>query len=142
MLCIARRSRQAAGRTADLARADMKSLHVDRDFDAVLCLGTAFNYLDAPGDARKALQRFRRQLRAGGLLALDVTNFDAWIRNPQNARTEVDYRSPGGTRVAIFAFNEQDLTRSIHKARFITAIQKDGRIEIAFDEASLRIWMR
>ena len=120
MLRVARRGLTAARRSADLGRADMRSLELNRKFDAVLCLGTAFNYLVASDEIRMALRGFRRHLRPGGLLVLDLTNFDGWIRNPQNVRAEVDYHAPDGTRVAIFAFNEQDLRHSLHHARFLT----------------------
>lgn len=142
MLSQARGKLHAAGRTADLARGDMRSLNLKRSFDAVLCLGTAFNYLASPADVRAALRTFRRHLRPGGLLVLDLTNFDAWIRRPMNARAEVDSRAPDGTRIAIFALNDQDLPRKIHHARFLTAIQRGDRLDLAYSEAPLRIWRR
>ena len=142
MLQIARRRLKESGRSADLGQADMRSLPLDREFDVVLCLGTAFNYLAKPTDVRRALRGFRRQLREDGLLVLDLTNFDAWIRNPQNTRAEVDYRAPDGTRIAVFALNDQDLARSIHLARFLTVVQTARGIDIRFDEAPLRIWTK
>ncbi len=142
MLRIARRRLEESGRSADLGQADMRSLRLDREFDALLCLGTAFNYLAKSTDVRRAMQGFRRRVRKGGLLVLDLTNFDAWIRNPQNARAEVDYRAPDGTRIAVFGFNEQDLTRSIHLARFLTVVQSGRGIDLRFDEAPLRIWTK
>ncbi len=142
MLRIARRRLRESGRSANLGRADMRSLRLEREFDAILCLGTAFNYLAESSDVRRALRGFRRQVRRGGLLVLDLTNFDAWIRNPQNARAEVDYRTPDGSRIAVFAFNDQDLPRSTHLARFLTVVQTGRGIDIRFDEAPLRIWTK
>lgn len=142
MLRVARRAVAKAEQKAELRHEDLRSLNLRRSFDAILCLGTAFNYLTEAADARRAMTVFRRHLRTGGLLVLDLTNFDAWIRNPQNARAEVDYRAPDGTRIAIFAFNDQERARGIHHARFLTAIQKGRRIDIAFDEAPLRIWRK
>jgi hypothetical protein len=52
----------------------------------------------------------------------------------------VDHRAPDGTRIAIFAFNEQERRKKIHQARFLTVIQKGGRIDVRFDETPLRIW--
>ncbi|TLZ74888.1 MAG: class I SAM-dependent methyltransferase [Methanobacteriota archaeon] len=142
MLRIARRRLEESGRSADLGQADMRTLRLDREFDAILCLGTAFNYLAKAIDIRRALRGFRGHVRKDGLLVLDLTNFDAWIRNPQNARAEVDYRAPDGMRIAVFGFNEQDLTRSIHLARFLTVVQTGRGIDIRFDEAPLRIWTK
>ncbi len=142
MLAAARRNLQAAGMDADLAKADMRHLDLGRTFDAILCLGTAFNYLAASADARAAFSRFRTHLRPGGLLVLDIANFDAWIREPRNARAEVDYHAPDGTRIAIYAFNEQDLVRRVHHAGMITAVRRGRRLELAYSEAPLRIWTK
>ena len=142
MLRVARRNLRTAGVTADVSRADMRSLRLGRRFDALLCLGTAFNYLASSADANKALQTFRDQIRPRGVLVLDLTNFDAWIQHPKNVRAEVDYQSVDGTRIAIFAFNEQDVGRRIHYARFLTVVQRRHRIDIGFDEAPLRIWKK
>ncbi len=142
MLASARRNLRAAGKDADLAKADMRHLDLGRTFDAVLCLGTAFNYLATAADVRHALSRFRKHLRPGGLLVLDTTNFDAWIRDPKNASAEVDYRAPDGTRIAIFALNEQDLRRRVHRAGMITAVQRGRRLELSYSEAPLHIWTK
>ena len=142
MIRVARRNLQTAGVTADVDRAEMQSLHLGRRFDALLCLGTAFNYLASSADVHKALRTFRDHIRPKGLLVLDLTNFDAWIRHPNNVRAEVDYRSVEGTKIAIFAFNEQDVRKGIHHARFLTVVQRRHRADIGFDEAPLRIWKK
>src|SRR5256712_2866031 len=120
----------------------MRTRQLSREFDALLCLGTAFNYVTSPSDVRRTLAVFRRHLRGGGLLVLDLTNFDAWIRHPQNARAVVDHQAPDGTRVAIFAFNEQERRKKIHHARFLTVVQKGRKLDIRFDETPLRIWAK
>jgi len=142
MLRVARDRLVRARRTADLGRADMRDLDLGRTFDAILCLGTAFNYLASRDGAKRALRGFRQHLRPGGLLVLDLTNFAAWIRHPQNARADVDHRVPDGTRIAVFGFNDQDLARDIHLARFLTVAERHGRIDVWFDEAPLRIWKK
>lgn len=142
MLRVARRNLREAGRTADIAEGDMRSLRLDRTFDAVLCLGTAFNYLSVLREVESGFRTMRRHLRSGGLLVLDLTNFDAWIRNPRNACVEVDYRAKDDTRIAIFAFNEQSPDRKLHYARVLTAVQRKGKIDMSFDEAPLRVWTK
>ncbi len=140
MLKVARRTLRAAGKDADLGIADMRQLALRRTFDAVLCLGTAFNYLATREDVRAALKAFRRHLRPGGLLVLDTTNFEAWIHDPKNASVEQDYSAPDGTRIAVFAFNDQDLPRGIHQARLISAVQRGRTLNLSYSEAPLRIW--
>lgn len=140
MLRVARRNLRAAGKDADLGRADMRRIALGRTFDALLCLGTAFNYLVSGEDVRATLRAFRKHLRVGGLLVLDTTNFERWIGDPKNASVEVDCRAAGGTRIAVFAFNDQDLPHRIHQARFISAIQRGRVLDLSYSEAPLRIW--
>ncbi len=142
MIHVARRNLARAGRTADIGTGDMRTLQIHRSFDAVLCLGTAFNYLSNQEDVRRALRSFRRHLRPGGLLVLDLTNFEPWIRHPENARAEVDYRPDERTRLAIFAYNEQNPSKTVHLGRFLIVHEHDGRIDLALDSASMRVWTR
>ena len=55
MLRVARGALKAVGRNADLDEADMRTLHLSREFDALLCLGTAFNYVTSPSEIRRTL---------------------------------------------------------------------------------------
>ncbi len=142
MLAVARRNLGSAQRTADVARGDLRSLRLGRTFDAVLCLGTAFNYITEDADVRKALRTARLHLRPGGLLVLDLTNFTSFGAKPRNVRAETDYRDPDGTRIAIYAFNDQDRRRRIHTARFITLVHRGNLIRLSFDESPLRMWTK
>jgi len=140
MVRVARRALERARMTADVRVADLRALRLDREFDAVVCVGTAFNYLVEPRDVRLAMTAFRRHLRRGGFLVLDLTNFDAWIDHPTNARAEVDVRARDGTRIAIYGFNEQSPAKMLHYARLLTVLQRGHRIDVRFDEAPLKIW--
>jgi len=142
MVRVGRRAARQADIPADVATGDMRTLRLGREFDALLCIGTAFNYLTEPRDVRMAFRTFRTLLRPGGLLVLDLTNFDAWIDDPMNARTEIDRRTPSGTRIAIFGFNEQTPAKTLHIARFLTVVQRGRSIDVRFDEAPLKVWSK
>ncbi|HWM50693.1 MAG TPA: class I SAM-dependent methyltransferase [Thermoplasmata archaeon] len=142
MVAHARRALRSSRRRADVRRADMRTLDLGRTFDAVLCLGTAFNYLVEPTEIRATVGVFKKHLHPRGILILDLTNFEAWIRNPMNARAEVDETFPDGVRVTVFGLNDQDLRRRIHSARFITAVKRGRRLDLRFSEAPLRIWRK
>lgn len=142
MVRVGRRTLQRARVPADLAVGDMRTLHLGRTFDAVLCLGTAFNYLLEPADVRRAMKALRGHVRPGGLLVLDLTNFDAWIDDPMNARLEVDRRAFDGTRIAVFGFNEQSPGKMVHVARFLTVSQRGRDIDVRFDEAPMKVWSK
>lgn len=140
MLEAARRSLRRAGREAELHEVDMREVDLPGTFDALLCLGTAFNYLSREPDWDRALQRFHHHLRADGVLVLDIANFAKWIDDPENAGVDVDYRAPDGTRITFFRYNEQNTDKSLHLARFLSVFQQDGGIDIAWDEAVLKVW--
>ncbi len=142
MLSVARRNLRTLELKADLDRADMRTLRIDRSFDAALCLGTAFNYLTGAAEVHRTLRTFHNLVKTGGLLVLDLTNFESFIDNPMNALAEVDYRAPNGTRIAIFAFNAQNRPKTVHHARFFTVVQRGTRIDVRFDEAPLQVWRK
>jgi len=138
-LRLAKRGYEIVGRdlSPDMIRVGRRALRM-----AGLCLGTAFNYLAEPRDVRLALRSFRHLLRPGGLLVLDLTNFDAFIDRPMNVRTEMDYRTSDGTRIGIFGFNDQNPSKTVHIARFLTVVQRGRDIRIGFDEAPLKVWRK
>ena len=142
MVRMGRRAAREAGIRADVAVGDMRTLRLGREFDAAMCIGTAFNYLTEPKDVRTAFRTLRNLLRPGGLLILDLTNFDAWIDAPMNARLESDLRTSSGTRIAIFGFNDQTPAKTLHIARFLTVVQRGRKIEVRFDEAPLKVWSK
>jgi len=69
MIAIAR---EKAGESAAISVADMRDLPTYGDFDLVLCLGDAVNYLLSKQELEEALCGMRRNLRPGGLLMFDV----------------------------------------------------------------------
>jgi SAM-dependent methyltransferase len=142
MVAQARRAFRFSSGQGDVGRGDMRTLDLGRTFDAILCLGTAFNYVVEPDEIRATVRGFKKHLRPRGILILDLTNFEAWIRNPMNARADVDEIFPDGVRVSVFGLNDQDLRRRIHYARFITAAKRGQRLDLRFSEAPLRIWRK
>ena len=59
----------------DLVQQDMRHIKLGKTFDAVVCLGSGFTYMQRDGDVENALSSFRRHLNDGGVLIFD--NFDA-----------------------------------------------------------------
>jgi SAM-dependent methyltransferase len=72
MLAIARRRLEATGLRAELIRAPMQSFEAPGRFSLVLIPARAFQHLIEPADQRACLERVRRSLRPGGLLAIDL----------------------------------------------------------------------
>ncbi|MEW6031925.1 MAG: class I SAM-dependent methyltransferase [Bacillota bacterium] len=79
MLDVARAKAEVLGLDIEFAVQDMKDLQTaglasGTEFDLVICLYDSINYLTDPRDLRRALAGFRRALRPGGLLVLDVNS--------------------------------------------------------------------
>ncbi len=62
---------------------DWRKMHgfTDASFDAIICLGNSFTYMQTPEAQRKALQNFHRILRPEGLLLIDQRNYDYILQN-------------------------------------------------------------
>lgn len=75
----ARRDAVEAGVEVDYRRGDMRALDAEGDFDVLVNWFTSFGYFDDDTD-RDVLRRFRRALRPGGRLVLDLANRDRLVR--------------------------------------------------------------
>lgn len=85
MLAVARRRAAASTR---LLPADMRTLPRLGEFDLVLCLDDAVNYLDGPDELERAFRSARRQLAPHGLYLFD-TNTLATYAGPFSASWSV-----------------------------------------------------
>ncbi len=69
-----------------LLRQDMRRIKLEEKFDAVVCLGSAFTYMQTHRDVVHSLRCFHRCLKKGGILIFDcfdakgfnVERFDRW----------------------------------------------------------------
>ena len=54
---------------------DMREIDFDAQFDAIICMNSAFLYLLTDDDILKTLKAFQRALNNGGLVIMDIMNF-------------------------------------------------------------------
>jgi SAM-dependent methyltransferase len=69
---LAREAAAAEGLELDLVRGDMRELAWEDEFDAVLCMFTAFGYFEDEADDLRVLERVARVLHPGGSFLLDT----------------------------------------------------------------------
>jgi SAM-dependent methyltransferase len=69
-----------AGSGVDYRLGDLRDLPVDGPFDAALSWFTSFGYFDDDGN-RRALSEYRRVLRPGGRLLIEMHNRDNFVRH-------------------------------------------------------------
>ncbi|MDQ2588071.1 class I SAM-dependent methyltransferase [Saccharothrix yanglingensis] len=65
--------RSSAGLDVEFIRADMREVPQDDGFDAVVCLGNSFGYLEL-GDLREFAAALGRAVRSGGGLVVDLAS--------------------------------------------------------------------
>jgi SAM-dependent methyltransferase len=71
-------AREKVGDRAEVSVADMRELPVFGEFDLVLCLDDAVNYLLSPEELEEALSGMRRNLGPEALLMFDVNTLEAY----------------------------------------------------------------
>jgi SAM-dependent methyltransferase len=84
MLSAAKRNAAAAGVTIPLRRRAWLSprrWRNGRTFDAVICLGNSFAHLLKRAYRKRALDRWHSLLNQGGILIVDVRNFDGLLHS-------------------------------------------------------------
>jgi len=77
---------------------------VDRNFDAVICMGNSFAHLPDECDGKKnmhqlAISNFREMLKPGGILIIDHRNFDYIVKNGKSPSKNIYYMSTFSTTV-------------------------------------------
>ena len=67
MLDVLREKTGQVGIEMSVVRCDMKDIEFKKEFDAIICMYTSFNYLLTDQDIEKALVAFHRTLRPDGI---------------------------------------------------------------------------
>ncbi|MFC1714327.1 class I SAM-dependent methyltransferase [Candidatus Poribacteria bacterium] len=75
MLDTLRKKAEAAELEPHVFNKDMREVDLADEFDAIICMNTAFMYLLADEDILHALKAFRQALRPGGVAIIDIMNF-------------------------------------------------------------------
>jgi len=60
---------------ANVIKKDMKDMNFAEEFQAIICMNTAFMYLLTDEDILQALKGFRKALEPGGVAIIDIMNF-------------------------------------------------------------------
>lgn len=60
----------------NLFHQDMRDIRIETRFDAVICLGSSFTYMQCDEDVEKALSSFQRHLEQEGVLMFDNFDYD------------------------------------------------------------------
>jgi len=75
MLDVCREKAEAENLSPRIFRKDMREIDFADEFDAIICMNTAFQYLLTDEDMLKALGAFHSALKPGGVAIIDLMNF-------------------------------------------------------------------
>ena len=100
LLAEARQAAAEAGVQVRWVESDMRKIPFESEFDAILCMFTAFGYLEADEEDQKVLDAAARALRPGGQLLLDLPNHDATARSTLRDGTR-EWREVGPGRYTL-----------------------------------------
>ena len=113
------RAREKA-RTEDVAAAflegDVRTLQLERTFDAALLLFAVIGYQRTNGDVRATLRTVRRHLRPGGVLVLDTWHGPGVLASPPGTSDRVTETDRGPVRR--LAEGELDVRRHLCTVRY------------------------
>ncbi len=126
----------------ELIRQDMREIRVSETFDALLCLGSGFTYMQTEGDVDRALRSFADALREGGMLIFD--NFDA---------DGINFGYFGRWRESVFDLGDMRITRRSMNSDYREAddswrvdwlyiIEKEGGTRTVEDSSRIRAFHR
>lgn len=111
--------------------------HVNRDFDAVICMGNSFAHLpDELHNQEKqelAITNFREMLRPGGILIIDHRNFDYIVANGKSPSKNIYYQSTWETHVDTeFDKNQSGEVTNI-KLDYAMTVPLDVQVKMGLD---------
>ena len=110
MLAAARTRASAAGvQGLELVLGDIRTLRLDRQFDAVICMFAVLGYQTTDADVAATLATVREHLRPGGRFAFDVWYGPAVEATGPSARVKVVPTPDGSIERSASAILEPDL---------------------------------
>lgn len=132
MLSQYRKKAEARGISVELHQQDLRSLDLGRQFDAVVCMFDAVDYLPDNGDLAAALQRIAAHVRPQGLFVFDFWHAVPILQGHDPVRIR-EFPLDGGRLLRISA-TVLDIPRQIAKVEFRVLAFEGERLVSDFTE--------
>jgi SAM-dependent methyltransferase len=88
MLDALKKKAEATKLKPRLFRKDMRKMDFADEFDAIICMNSAFQYLLTDEDILQTLRAFHRALKPGGVAIIDMMNFLSLLGRYKESRVE------------------------------------------------------
>jgi ubiquinone/menaquinone biosynthesis C-methylase UbiE len=113
---------------------DMKTLHLNQEFDVVICMFSAMNYNTSFKELGMTLKNFHNHLKPGGVLIFDYgINKENWIEGLVSVDTVVD------NNLKLARICQSHLEDGIFNADFVFLIKEDGKLDFDIDQHKLGV---
>lgn len=101
----------------DIAQSSFEDLpdRVHRKFDAVLCMGNSLPHLSTKGDVEHSLKNFATVLHSGGILFLQILNYNRILANRERVQSVKELG--GVTFVRFYEFHSDHVIFNILKLK-------------------------
>jgi ubiquinone/menaquinone biosynthesis C-methylase UbiE len=114
---------------------DMKTLHLNQEFDVVICMFSAMNYNTSLRELGRTLKNFYNHLKPGGVLIFDYgINKENWIEGLVSVDTVVD------NNLKLARICQSSMEDGIFNADFVFLIKEDGKLDFDIDQHKLGVF--
>jgi SAM-dependent methyltransferase len=132
MLSQYRTKADARGMRVELHQQDLRSLNLDRQFDAAVCMFDAIDYLPENADLAAALRRIAAHVRPGGLFVFDFWHAVPILRGHDPVRVREFLLDDG--RLLRISKTTLDIARQVAKVEFRVFVFEGDRLLTEFSE--------
>lgn len=126
MIAKALEKAKKAGLNIDFRVADLRSLSLDKKFDAVISMFAVIDYFTATADLQKVIKNLRSVLKEHGLLVFDVWNGLAVLRILPEVRVKVVEEK--GRRAIRWVYPELDALNHLCRNRYHLIVTEENKI--------------
>jgi len=134
---VARGNAEKEGVSLKIVEGDMQSLPFSEEFDAVICMGDAFQYLLTDEAIDAAVQCFHKALRKKGILIIRITNFLAMMEDFKDV-VILPIETEDALILRIFKYFIDEIGAVMNRVDF-DLIYKDGKTKAVYEEHKFRI---
>lgn len=110
----------------DFRLADLRSLSLNRKFDAAICMFAVMDYFITNRDLEKVIRNVRKVLKEGALFVFDVWNGLAVLRILPEVRVKV--MEDGGKRAIRWVYPELDSLNHLCRDHYHLIVTEGGKI--------------
>jgi len=140
MLKTAKRNIQKSKTRIKLLKHDMKTIKLNKKFDAAIALSRAFQHSLSNSDVEKTLKNISNHLKLGGLFIFELHNYQSGKYSIYARMVPLYFFKNQYKKVAIFGIDDEDYIKKIAKRVYLFLKYEGRKMSFDFDTQYFRIW--